>query len=321
MSARVIISVADSKLFRTRTGLAATGALCLAAALVPLAGCTKKTTPEDSGSARSAAQKPAQAPPKDIPEGMVYVPGGKSYTGCTPGFEEYCQSDEKPRVQVELSSFFIDTHEVTVARYKACVDAGGCQAPAMVYDADHDVAVACNWGRPESDQHPINCVTWDEADTFCRWDAKQLPSESQWERAAAGATGSLYPWGDTPPANCQQTHMHDPVKGHGCGTNTTATVGSYPAGVSALGVHDMAGNVWEWVSNWYGKNDYDYLRGVDPKGAETGKLKVQRGGAYTSKLKNLRTTNRNYANPDAGYRGVGMRCAVTLEQRDAAKKP
>jgi hypothetical protein len=127
---------------------------------------------------------------------------------------------------VTLSTFCIDRTEVTVGAYKACVNAGACTAPAPG-----------NWGASDRNQHPINAVDWFQADAYCKWSGKRLPSEEEWEHAASGNSPRSYPWGN------------EPADGRVCIGAGTCPVGSYPGGDSPFGVKDMAGNVWEWTSS------------------------------------------------------------------------
>ena len=179
--------------------------------------------------------------PVEVPDDWVVIPGGVFSIGPTgdPTFDF-------PRHQVTVRSFRMWRTEVTVAQYRACVDAGACERPMRADER-------ANWSWPERVDHPINQVTWHDAVDFCSWAGGRLPSESEWEYAARGAGRDIaYPWGDRP-ATCDLTVMDD--GGPGCGRGGTWEVCSRPEGNSAQSLCDMSGNVWEWVrdsySYWY----------------------------------------------------------------------
>jgi len=165
-------------------------------------------------------------------------------------------SDESPIHEVAVAEFRMDLTEVTVAAYRACVDAKKCSAP----DTFH---AACNWGRAGQDRHPVNCVTWDQAREFCNWAGKSLPTEAQWEYAARGTDGRTYPWGNDEPTN-RACWLRREWRG-------TCEVGSFSPGDSPFGVKDMAGNVFEWTESHYSEN-YSKPRDVDAR--------VIRGGTW-----------------------------------------
>ena len=223
----------------------------------------------------------------------VSIPGGTFPMGSTSG-----SSDEKPVHEVTLSSFELAKSEVTVRQYRACVDARACTAPGT---GSH-----CNWAEPGRDDHPINCVDWDQAVAFSRWVGGRLPTEAEWEYAArSGGRAQEYPWGDAQ-ATCTYAVMDD-GSGNGCGRDSTWPVCSKPPGHSAQGLCDMAGNVWEWVSDGYG----DYPSGAqrDPSGYGTGSGRVIRGGSWGNDAWGLRAAYRSGIVP--GYRGyyLGFRPA------------
>jgi formylglycine-generating enzyme required for sulfatase activity len=217
---------------------------------------------------------------------MVTVPAGKFFFGCNASVDAECYNDEKPGRWLTLREFQIDKTEVTVSAYRACVEAGACQEPGS--------GGPCNWGEPGREDHPINCVSWHQAGAYCAWAGKRLPTEREWEKAARGADGRIYPWGNER-ASCERAVMND-GSGAGCGQgNLTWPVGSKPSGASPYGALDMAGNVWEWTSSW--------SRSQQPARA------VVRGGPWRGNPRYLRTSNRGGGNPALGYEGSGLRCA------------
>jgi formylglycine-generating enzyme required for sulfatase activity len=219
--------------------------------------------------------------------GMVPVPAGEFLMGSEDG-----DNDEKPVHRVYLDAFYIDKYEVTVAEYGRCVQGGRCSTPGT--------GVGCNWGQGGREDHPINCVDWNQAETYCEWAGKRLPPEAEWERAARGTDGRKYPWGDqwdSSKANAESR------------IGRTTSVGSYSSGVSPYGVHDMAGNVWEWVQDWYDRNYYQRGFSRNPKGPDSGSLRVLRGGSWGSFPGNARTSARGRSVPGTRYYDGGFRCA------------
>lgn len=236
-----------------------------------------------------------------VPLGMVLVPGGTFEMGST----DY--PDEMPIRQVQVDAFWIDETEVTVAAYAGCVEDGSCREPSA--------GGSCNWMVAGREVHPVNCVTWFEAEEFCTWaggGTKRLPTEAEWEKAARGTDAREHPWGDSPAPSCTHVVMYDAAAGgSGCGLSSTWPVGSKPLGDSPHGAHDMSGNVWEWVADWYGE-PYDAAETDNPTGPETGSLRVRRGGAWDNSVSNnFRAASRSENSPALSFAGVGFRCART----------
>lgn len=216
-------------------------------------------------------------------------------------------TDEFPRKMVELDAYWIDIYEVTNAQYLEFVLATG-HRPALDDTCETD---ACREGNlwqgasfPDKIRNqPVTQVSWYDADAYCRWRGKRLPSEAEWEKAARGPRGRMYPWGDESPKG-RATYQR---KWRGMGTMTD--VGHYPGGVSLYNVHDMAGNVWEWVDDWYHKNYYARGTKVNPKGPATGEFKVVRGGSWVNFPDSLRSAFRRWSRPDVRFNDTGFRCA------------
>lgn len=209
--------------------------------------------------------------------GWSEVPAGEFYMGCNEQVDSGCYYDEKPGRRVSVGAFKIDKTEVTVAAYRRCVNAGVCSSAGLT------ITFACNWDKADHENHPINCVDWSQAQAYCQWAGKRLPSEAEWEKAARGTEGRVYPWGNAWDRNRANV-----------GGSGTVAVGSYPAEASPYGVLDMAGNVREWTADWY---DSDH------------KYRVLRGGSWVDEPWFARATNRGWVDPGYRFDFVGFRCA------------
>jgi len=250
------------------------------------------------------------------------VPAGTFFMGCNGVLDKDCWGREKPQHEVVISKpYWLGVYEVTVAQYKACVDdAGACKAPSCSSSYK-------NWGVSGREQHPVNCVDWFMASAYCKWAGGYLPTEAQWELAARGrcddnggvsgcaAKMRVYPWGNAP-ATCTYAVMDDQVtkgsagsKTNGCGEDRTWPVGSKPKGAGPFGHHDMAGNVWEWVQDWYSDKYYQAGKVTDPENTKGASIRVYRGGSFATGASDLRAGHR-YGNGPSGYgNNLGFRCA------------
>ena len=223
---------------------------------------------------------------------MVRVPAGEFFMGCSVR-NRNCSGDAKPGRKVYLDAFEIDRTEVTVAAYAACVMAGPCSAPSDEWSYD--------WRRSDRDDHPIACVYWDQAKTYCESMGKRLPTEAEWEKAARGTDGRRYPWGD------DKTFCRNAVIGiFGCPFVDTMAVGSKPKGASPYGALDMAGNVWEWVADYYDADYYAKSPRRNPTGPGRGSHHVIRGGSWGSE--NAQTSYRGRGRPGIRCDTLGFRC-------------
>ena len=251
------------------------------------------------------AQAPAARTPSRCPAEMVRIPAGRFQMG-----DAY-----ERRHDVVLSEYCIDRTEVTVKAYEACVTAKECSVP------DRTADLYCELGGRAD--HPVTCIDWSQAEQYCRWAQKRLPTEAEWEYAARGDDGRVYPWGSQAPAaelanTCDRecvamakrerkqrwTAMYDASDGWGA----TAPVGSFPAGASPFGVLDLAGNVWEWTADWYGA--YPSGARTNPLGMRAGTKRVFRGGAWNVRsVELLRAPYRNAGTPTMRDFDLGFRCA------------
>lgn len=246
---------------------------------------------------------------------MVYMPAGEFLIGSSEEEVEFalqqctaygtnCQpryfSVEMPMHSIVLDSFWIDRTEVTYDQYQQCLNDGTCEA------------LGCQEG---SRDHPVVCVTWEQAITYCKWAGARLPTEAEWEYAARGLKGTRYPWGDEfvgtylnyCDVNCtlsKRDEMFDD------GYARSAPVGSYPQGASWVGALDMAGNVWEMVADWNG--EYSPEKQVDPTGPLSGDRKVARGGSWHASPDHVRSALRTHVGPDGFVDHAGFRCAQSL---------
>ncbi|HUT55024.1 MAG TPA: SUMF1/EgtB/PvdO family nonheme iron enzyme [bacterium] len=230
--------------------------------------------------------------------GMVMIPSGCFNMG--DAFSEGYR-DELPVHNVCItSSFYMDVHEVTNAEYAACVSGGGCTAPAY----SDSYSRGSYYGNPTYDNFPVIWVDWNQATAYCTWAGagKRLPTEAEWEYAARGGlSGKRYPWGDTiSGTDANYWNSGDPWD------NDTSQVEYYAA--NGYGLYDMAGNVWEWVNDWYLSDYYSTSPTNDPPGPITGSFRVLRGPDWGSSAYGLRVANRNHNDPTLQFYLIGFRC-------------
>lgn len=238
-------------------------------------------------------------------EDMVAVPRGRFAMGCNQSDDNACEPDEYPQHDVTLGGYAIDRTEVTWAAYRACMASGACEPMKLgrcwVWTGKGFLHGAELPAEMRGDDHPVVCVTWEEAASYCKAMGKRLPTEAEWERAARGVDSRLYPWGNEPPS-CRNTARES------C-TDFTRAVGSYPDGASPVGALDMAGNVSEWISDWWHDASYARSFGPNPTGAETGEVRVVRGGSFYDGEADLRSSYRYGIEPEARISTLGFRCA------------
>ena len=248
--------------------------------------------------------------------------------------ERYFYEDEIPQRTIYLQGFYIDKHEVTNAEYCRFLNEMGNQeeegAKWLDISATRDIwyyggcKIIESEGqyRPRQgyENHPVTHVSWYGAKAYCEWAGKRLPTEAEWEKAARGTDGRIYPWGNTFPQdgtrvgnfadeNHRNVQFIELVRGYDDGYRYTAPVGTYPAGASPYGVLDMAGNVSEWCDDWYaGYQDSTFGN------ADFGTTyRILRGGSYVWGRASIRTSARNRERPEAASGDSGFRCAISLE--------
>jgi len=241
---------------------------------------------------------------------QLFIPTGIVKMG---GLDILLENDEIPVHDVTLDAFWMDQVEVTNGMYGLCVKTGVCRLPVKLNSDNH----GDYFGNIEFQDYPVIQISWYDANAYCQWAGRRLPTEAEWERAARGDDMRTYPWGGEPP-NEQNANANNTV-------GDVTRVGSYAAGASPFGMLDMAGNVWEWVADYYNPKYYSESPLVNPKGPENGglhDLRVIRGGSFQDNLFDLRVSNRGYEiGPDpsalpneSAFYGrssvkIGFRCA------------
>jgi len=223
---------------------------------------------------------------------QVYVPAGDFIMGSENGYDH-----ERPVRTVYLDSYWIDKYEVTNGQYQACVKNGPCR---LLQQSDSNLRPDY-YGNSSYDNYPVIFVDWRQAKAYCEWAGGDLPTEAQWEKAARGTDGREYPWGNEEPDKNYANFDRD--------IGDTSEVGRYVKGASPYGAMDMAGNVWEWVNDWYG--DYDVNDTYNPMGNDHGSDRITRGGSWYMRTMYIKTAFRQSREPDSKYSGLGFRCVTS----------
>ncbi len=248
----------------------------------------------------------AMVSPKD---GMllVYVPEGEFEMGSDEN------EDEKPIHTVYLDSFWIDQTVVTNGMYAKCMEAGVCEPPSSTGSSTR----SDYYGNPDYDEYPVLNVNWDQAHAYCQWAGRRLLTEAEWEKGARGTGGQKYPWGDGDIAG-NLLNSADSNTSYDWSDTTiddgyadTAPVGSYPDGASPYGALDMAGNVWEWVADWYDENYYSNSPDTNPTGPSSGVDRVLRGSSWYEPGVRARSADRGKSNPMHAGNSFGFRCSLS----------
>jgi sulfatase modifying factor 1 len=231
---------------------------------------------------------------------MVLVSAGEFVMGSDKGDE-----DEAPTHRVYLNAFYIDKFEVTNGRFAKYVEAIQSEPPWGFADKETPVIHA---------ERPVRWVNWMDAMGYCLWLGKRLPAEAEWEKAARGTDERTYPWGNDPP-----TPVHAVYGLKEGGAETVSVIGNHHMGQSPYGVQDLAGNLYEWVMDWYAEDFYSSFinsPAINPRGPSEGTAKVQRGGSYINTPYRLRSSFRTKGDPTEQDPNVGFRCA-----QDAPRQP
>ncbi|HMK24371.1 MAG TPA: SUMF1/EgtB/PvdO family nonheme iron enzyme [Terriglobales bacterium] len=242
----------------------------------------------------------------DTPGGMVTVPGGWFVMGSDPKQDRAAGPQELPQHRVYVDEFQIDKFEVSNVDYLRFVLAMGANWPQFWRESPFPEKAAL---------HPVINVSWNEADAYCRWAGKRLPTEAEWEKAARGEDGRIFPWGDEP-AGWIKSNIAHPGSKRGFKYPPLANINRYDKGVSPYGVYQLAGNVSEWVSDWFDPEYYRRGHDRDPQGPDSGELKVFRGGSWNEDPEVARSAGRNGGEPERRSYLTGFRCAS--EGRDAS---
>lgn len=288
-------------------GSAQPTAIALPTAFPSITPPASNPTAEVVNNAQAGQERISQA------DGMpaAYIPDGTFRMGALDPDE---QRDEKPDHTVSMKGFWMDKLEVTNAMYMLCVQAGACEPPQQFKSQTRK----SYFNNSEFNDYPVVYVTWLQADTYCKWAGRRLPTEAEWEYAARGTDFRTYPWGDARPDSSHGNFNYF--------VGDTTRVGNYPAGASPYGILDMAGNVAEWISDYYDGNYYAQSANVNPTGPSAREVyfnRVVRGGSFQDAFKDVRLANRasvRGSNPQAkdvysaDYLGefspkIGFRCA------------
>jgi formylglycine-generating enzyme required for sulfatase activity len=240
---------------------------------------------------------------------MVYVPAGTFWMGSDEGDAD-AQSNEIPQHQVTLDAFWFDRTMVTNAQYRRCVDDGVCSPPDRFASQIHNNY----YGAAEFDDYPVIYVDWEQADEYCTWVGKRLPTEAEWEKAARGTDRRIYPWGNEFDGSLANFCDLNCGFGHRAaewddGYTDTSPVGNYPGNASPYGALDMAGNLWEWVADWYKADYYGSSPERNPQGPASGNQRAKRGGAWGDRQQDIRSATRHALDPAISDGSVGFRCA------------
>jgi formylglycine-generating enzyme required for sulfatase activity len=226
--------------------------------------------------------------------------------------KEWGDTDEEPVHKVFLKSYYIDRYEVSASQFSNFLNQHQKQSP-LYFQPGLGVTIEKigSQFRPRAglENYPVNRVSWFGADAYCRWVNKRLPTEAEWEKASRGTDSRVFPWGDEFPTNERVTFRR---KFNLLGFNALEKIDSMPAGRSPYGIHHMAGNVWEWVNDWYGDIYYEVSPYANPTGPDSGISKVLRGGNWYYKAYYMRTTYRFNDKPDSFKNWQGFRCANDL---------
>ncbi|MBI5303683.1 MAG: SUMF1/EgtB/PvdO family nonheme iron enzyme [Chloroflexi bacterium] len=240
---------------------------------------------------------------------MILIPAGFFLMGTSDadlvemeaqyGWKREWFADEMPQRRVYLDAYYIDEMPVTNADYKKFLDAGALRPVPENWDKRYRSYMI------GASDHPVTCVSWDDANAYAVWAGKRLPTEAEWEKAARGTDGRWFPWGnrlDVTRFNSRESNVH----------GTTPVNQFSPRGDSPFGVMDVVGNVSEWCADWYAEDYFKLSPDRNPRGPASGDWRVLRGGAWDAASDLARCASRDYISPESGYATVGFRCAGSV---------
>lgn len=272
----------------------------LACAAMPIVAIWRGTTitpyEEPPAGTGSEVESAPESDLREVPiqDEMVTIPSGPFIRGTDEG-----GFDERPQRTIYLDKFSIDRTEVTNHQYQQFVLATGHRKPGL------PARYAKSLGKVKGINQPVVYVSWDDAMEYCRWKGKRLPTEAEWEKAMRGSDGRLWPWGNKEQANgANWARVQD-------GYEVSAPVGSFQTDKSPYGVMDGAGNVIEWVADWYDETYYKSSPERNPPSPEYGTYRVLRGGGYTTTGGDVRITSRSKMMADFRDETIGFRCALS----------
>ena len=262
---------------------------------VPLAKKLEKVAEES----KKAELEVRQAKIGDDFDAMVFIPAGDFTLGSPEG-----SNDQKPARKVYLDGFYIDKYEVTFAHYYQFVERAGHRKPRLAGYLSNSVTEDLPlFIRPVN---PVVGVSWDDAADYCRWEGKRLPTEAEWEKAAKGTDSRKWPWGNEERSENANLLGED-------GVRYTAPVNQFTRDVSPYGVYDLAGNVMEWVADWYNQDSYRLMPIRNPIGVQSGESRVIRGASWNDSVKRAQTSVRFKMYPEYRDVTIGFRCARSIQ--------
>ncbi len=301
---------------RRRQAVGTLGLLALATIfMISAARAGPAPTTELSRHLNAIASLARPSPTITVPEGQFLV-GSKRIDDDPYGLWTQFDDTELPQQRVWLDTFEMDRDEVSLGEYLAFLKQRKQHASEPLQKLIWHVITVHSVTDETLTRWPALYVTWDEARDFCAAKGTRLPTEAEWEKAARGPNGNLFPWGDTAPDNkvamFGQHHVHEiPI---------LAPVDSHDEGQSPYGIHHLAGNVAEWVQDWFGFDYYAYMPEKNPPGPTNGRYRGVRGGSWKSKVIMLRTATRSGSAPDQRSATIGFRCAKSVHGRQPAAK-
>lgn len=282
------------------------------AALAPVIGFASSVAPELHEHLKRIARFAKPSPMVTVPAGW-FVMGTNRKDDDPFGFATQYDDTEFPARRIWLDTFAIDQYEVSLGEFLAFLDQAGLPVSAELQKLIWHLISVHYIPDQVLAPWPALYVTWQEAVAFCQAQGKRLPTEAEWEKAARGTDGRIFPWGDTPPTDAIAVfgayHVHE--------IPLVAAVDSYPEGRSPYQVHHLAGNVAEWVNDWLGADYYPIMPERNPHGPKSGRYKSVRGGSWKSRPRMLRAATRGGAFPEQREATIGFRCAMSISSARA----